>query len=192
MEAIHTVGKTNLVPVHIDGARLFNAAVALGVPISDLARHSDTLQVCLSKGLGAPVGSLLAGSSEFIRKARKWRKRLGGGMRQAGVIAAPGLIALTKMIDRLAEDHENAKVLAEGIKNIAGLRIANNVETNIVVADVSQTGLDEKTFVEKLKAQGVLTGSVGSGLIRLVTNYDVSKEDIQSALTSIQAVVRAK
>ncbi|ALC90273.1 threonine aldolase [Bacillus sp. FJAT-18017] len=192
MEAIHTVGKTNLVPVHIDGARLFNAAVALGVPISDLARHSDTLQVCLSKGLGAPVGSLLAGSSEFIRKARKWRKRLGGGMRQAGVIAAPGLIALTQMVDRLAEDHENAKVLAEGIMNIAGLRIANNVKTNIVVTDVSQTGLGEKAFVEKLKEQGILTGSVGTGLIRIVTNYDVSKDDIQSALTAIQAVVRAK
>ncbi|OCA90766.1 threonine aldolase [Bacillus sp. FJAT-27225] len=189
MEAIHTVGKRYHVPVHIDGARLFNAAAALGVPVAKLAGHSDTVQVCLSKGLGAPVGSLLAGSTDFIRKARKWRKRLGGGMRQAGVIAAPGLVALTKMTGRLAEDHENARILADGILNISGMGIANKVETNIVVADVRGTGLNEKVFVERLKEKGILLGSVGPGFVRLVTNYDVKKEDIDSALFSIRKVV---
>ncbi|RHW42200.1 low-specificity L-threonine aldolase [Neobacillus notoginsengisoli] len=190
MNEIHTLANKNNIPVHIDGARLFNASIALGVPVSELAKYSESVQICLSKGLGAPVGSLLAGNKAFIRRARKWRKRLGGGMRQAGVIAAPGLIALTKMPGRLGEDHENAKRLAEGASNIQGLSVVNKVETNIVVIDISGTGMDEYQFVERLKERGILGGTFGEGLVRLVTNYDVSRDDIDSAVSHLHKIAR--
>ncbi|WP_059170715.1 low-specificity L-threonine aldolase [Bacillus sp. FJAT-27445] len=187
---IYEIAKLYDVPVHIDGARLFNAAAALGIPVSELTQYADTVQVCLSKGLGAPVGSLLAGSREFIVRARKWRKRLGGGMRQAGVIAAPGLVALTKMRDRLLEDHWHAKLLSEGIERISGYSIANKVETNIVVVDVSQSGKNEQEFVDEMKARGILCGTFGEGLVRFVTNYGVGEQDIADALSAIESLCR--
>lgn len=190
MREINAVAKKYGVPVHVDGARLFNAAAALGTPITELTRHCDSVQICLSKGLGAPVGSLLAGSSEFIKKARKWRKRLGGGLRQAGIIAAPGLIALTKMPDRLYLDHENARYFAEGVGVISNLTVSNQIDTNIVVVDVSKTGFTSDEFSSRLKEQGVLANGFGNGLVRFVTHFDVTKEDIDKALKGISAILR--
>ncbi|SEN24163.1 L-threonine aldolase [Mesobacillus persicus] len=188
MKSVYEIAQMHKVPVHIDGARLFNAAEAVGVEVKEFAQYADTVQFCLSKGLGAPVGSIIAGSADFIRVARKWRKRLGGGMRQAGIIAAPGLIALTKMKDRLGEDHANARKLAGDIQNIKGLRVDNQVETNIVVVDVKELGVTSQEFVAKLYSEGVLAGGFGPTLVRFVTNYDVSTEQLNQASKVISRV----
>ncbi|MCS0826763.1 low-specificity L-threonine aldolase [Cytobacillus pseudoceanisediminis] len=185
MKEIYSIGKTNNIPVHIDGARLFNAAAALNLPASEMANHCDTVQVCLSKGLGAPVGSILAGSREFIAAARKWRKRLGGGLRQAGIIAAPGIVALTNMRERLAEDHENAQYLAQQLGQIKGIEIVNQVDTNIIVADVKNLKMNSSEFVEKLKAEGVFSGTFGPSYVRFVTHYDVTKKQLEDAVIAI-------
>ncbi|MCK6205945.1 aminotransferase class I/II-fold pyridoxal phosphate-dependent enzyme [Bacillus infantis] len=185
MEAIHAIARRHNIPVHMDGARLFNAAAALERPVTDFTRHADTVQVCLSKGLGAPVGSILAGSREFIQSARIWRKRLGGGMRQAGIIAAPGLIALTQMRHRLHEDHENARKLAEGIQNIKGITVVNQVDTNIIVADVKELGLSSEQFVERLEKEGVRAVTFGPSSVRFTTHFDVSASDIEKALDAV-------
>ncbi|KKK38497.1 threonine aldolase [Mesobacillus campisalis] len=185
MRDIYMEASAEDVPVHIDGARLFNAASAAGVDVREYAQYANTVQVCLSKGLGAPIGSILAGSKEFIHAARKWRKRLGGGMRQAGVIAAPGLIALTKMRDRLAEDHHHARELAQGIQNIEGLKIVNHVDTNIIVADVSSLGITSAEFVDVLKGEGILAGGFGPSYVRFVTHFDVKAAQISEAVGKI-------
>ncbi|MCM3585981.1 low-specificity L-threonine aldolase [Mesobacillus maritimus] len=192
MKEIYQVAKKHQVPVHMDGARLFNAAVAADVDVKEFAQYSDTVQFCLSKGLGAPIGSIIAGGKDFIQRAKVWRKRLGGGLRQVGVIAAPGLIALTKMKDRLAEDHENARLLADGIRNIDGLAVVNEVETNIVVVDVKELGVTADEFVVALKAEGVLSGSAGLSTVRLVTNLNVSANDIKLAIDAISRAVNKK
>jgi threonine aldolase len=186
MKDIYEIAQKSNIPVHVDGARLFNAAVAANRSVKEFTQFSDTVQICLSKGLGAPVGSILAGSKEFILTARKWRKRLGGGLRQAGVIAAPGLIALTKMRERLAQDHSNAQRLAEGIQNINGIKVKNEVETNIVLVDVEDLNSSSDQFVESLKKEGVLAGTFGPTLVRFTTHYDVSIEDIDKALLKIK------
>jgi threonine aldolase len=185
MEEIYNIAQVNRIPVHLDGARLFNAAAAAGVDVKEFTKSTDTVQICLSKGLGAPVGSLLAGSTDFINQARKWRKRLGGGMRQAGVIAAPGIIALTKMKDRLGEDQWNAKILAEGIEAIPGLKLASQPETNIVVADVADLNVTSDFFVDRLRSEGVIAGTFGPTYVRFVTHFDVSEEQIQQAIDAI-------
>ncbi|MFT9596947.1 low-specificity L-threonine aldolase [Mesobacillus sp.] len=190
MEAIYKIAQANKVPVHLDGARLFNAAAAAGVDVKEFAKNTDTVQICLSKGLGAPVGSIIAGNAEFITTARKWRKRLGGGMRQAGVIAAPGLIALTKMKDRLGEDQWNARVLAEAIESIPGMKLARQPETNIVVADVEGLNITSDVFVEKLRSEGVISGTFGPTYVRFVTHYDVTEDQIQEAIEAISKVAR--
>ncbi len=190
MEAIYNIASANNVPVHLDGARLFNAAAAAEVDVKEFAKYTDTVQVCLSKGLGAPVGSIIAGSSDFIKTARKWRKRLGGGMRQAGIIAAPGLIALTKMKDRLGEDQWNAKVLAEGIESIPGMKLARQPETNIVVADVTDLNITSEVFEEKLRSEGVISGTFGPTYVRFVTHYDVTEDQIQKAIEAIAKVAK--
>ncbi|MBB6453803.1 threonine aldolase [Salirhabdus euzebyi] len=189
MKAIHEIGQEHMVPIHLDGARLFNAAVASGIPVKEWSSYVDTVQFCLSKGLGAPVGSMIAGSKEFIRQARKWRKRLGGGMRQVGVIAAPGLIALTEMVDRLAEDHEHAKMLADGIKNIKGLEVENEVETNIILINVERIGHTADSYLEALKKEGILGVAFGEKTIRFVTNFGVMKKDIEQVLERMQKLV---
>ncbi|MEH7224183.1 low-specificity L-threonine aldolase [Bacillus sp. JJ1566] len=182
MNAIYQIASANQIPVHLDGARLFNAAVALGRPVKDIAQYTDTVQFCLSKGLGAPVGSIIAGSEKFIKQARKWRKRLGGGLRQVGIIAAPGLVALRTMVDRLAIDHENATFLAEGLGNINGLNVVNQIDTNIILVDVSERGLTSSQYAALLKEHGVFVSTFGPKLVRFTTHYDVNRESIEDAL----------
>ncbi|MFC4558718.1 low-specificity L-threonine aldolase [Virgibacillus kekensis] len=190
MQAIYETAKERGIPVHLDGARLFNAAVASGVDVKEYAACTDTVQFCLSKGLGAPVGSIIAGSATFITRARKWRKRLGGGMRQAGIIAAPGLVALRTMIDRLADDHANARILAEGLGAIAGLRIENQVDTNILLVNTEDAGLNSEEFLARLKDVGVLAVPFGPNTVRFVTHYDVSREQVREVVGIMEELLR--
>jgi threonine aldolase len=179
----------NDLQVHLDGARVFNAAVALGVDVREITQHVDSVQFCMSKGLSAPIGSILAGSADVIRKARRLRKMVGGGMRQAGVIAAAGIVALTEMVDRLAEDHVNAKVLAHGLASIPGISIdPNQVETDIVVFGLSD-GRSAGDFVAAMKAQGVLVGAFGPSKIRAVTHYGIDGNHIEHTLEIVRAVM---
>jgi threonine aldolase len=178
------------IPVHLDGARVFNAATALGETVADLARLVDSVMFCLSKGLGAPVGSMLLGSREFIAEARSWRKLLGGGMRQAGVLAAAGLIALELGPGRLHEDHDSAQRLARGLAEIDGVKIdPEKVVTNIVIFDISGTGLTANEISARLAEQGILASGFGSA-IRMVTHYDVSTRDIDLALAALREVLK--
>ncbi|MFB6075193.1 MAG: low specificity L-threonine aldolase [Haloarculaceae archaeon] len=172
------------VPVHLDGARVFNAAVALDTPAPALCENVDSVMFCLSKGLGAPVGSVLAGSEEFVERARRVRKLFGGGMRQAGVIAAPGLEAL-ESVDRLATDHENAARLAAALDDIAGLR-APEPETNIVVLDSESADLPAEQFVERCESVGVLCGAFDEYTTRFCTHRDVAREDVDEAAARIE------
>jgi threonine aldolase len=190
MKEIYSIAHKRGIPVHVDGARLFNAAAAENVPLTEYTQYADTVQVCLSKGLGAPVGSIIAGNEEFIKKARKWRKRLGGGLRQAGIIAAPGLYALKNMRQRLAEDHEHAKVLAEGLGSINKLKIVNQVDTNIVVVDVSELGINSAEFTDQLKEKGVLAVTFGPSLVRFTTHYDVTREDIDRTIAIVRNFIQ--
>jgi threonine aldolase len=190
MKAIYEITKEKDIPVHLDGARLFNAAVAAGVPVTEFTQYVDTVQVCLSKGLSAPVGSILAGSKSFIKEARKWRKRLGGGLRQAGVLAAPGIIALEKMVDRLAEDHANARQLAEGLSTIPGLQVdVNGVETNIILCNIQETGLSNEEFLARLKEAGILAVPFDEGIIRFVTHREVTSDMVEMALQRIRQLI---
>lgn len=186
MKAIYEIAQEYGVPVHLDGARLFNAVVASDIPAKEYAQYTDTVQVCLSKGLGAPIGSIIAGSKEFIQKARKWRKRLGGGLRQVGVIAAPAFIALTEMVDRLAEDHHHAKQLATGISDSNKFEVENDVDTNIVLVNVKKAGYTAEDFLDKLKSQEVLATSFGPYTVRFVTNYGVGTEDIEKVINVVK------
>lgn len=168
-------------PVHLDGARVFNAAAALGVGVAELTQGFDTVMFCLSKGLGAPVGSMLVGSRAAIEEARVHRKALGGGMRQAGVLAAAGLIALTEMPGRLGEDHAHAKLLAEAVAEVDGVEIdLDAVQTNIVIFGLGEKR-DAVGFVAALKGRGVAASAVGPHAVRFVTHYDVSRADCEGA-----------
>ncbi|WP_209124563.1 low-specificity L-threonine aldolase [Alkalihalobacillus sp. BA299] len=190
MKSIYEIAKDKDIPVHLDGARLFNAAVATGVSASKFTQYVDTVQVCLSKGLSAPVGSILAGSKSFIKEARKWRKRLGGGLRQVGVLAAPGIIALENMVSRLAEDHTNAKLLAEGLTQIPGLNVCvPNVETNIILCNIKKSGLSNDQFLTLLKDAGILAGPFDDGIIRFVTHREVTSDMVQTAIQSINQII---
>ncbi|SRR5579875_415459 len=177
-------------PVHLDGARIFNAAVALGRDVREITGHFDSVMFCLSKALGAPAGSMLVGSKEFIRKARITRKLLGGGMRQVGVLAAAGLVALEETPKILHRDHENARRLAEGLAEIPGVSIdANAVVTNIVVLSVAETGIPAATICEELARQGILCGPRDRFTIRMVTHYDVDRAGIERALVAMRSVL---
>lgn len=175
------------VAVHLDGARLFNAAVALDEPASAFADVVDSVMFCLSKGLGAPVGSMLAGSEAFVEDARRVRKLMGGGMRQAGILGAAGLHALEN-VDRLATDHERARTLATGLDALAGIS-APEPETNIVVADVANTGMTADAFAAACEDAGVLCSGFGEGLVRLCTHLDVTAADVDDAVDRIGDVV---
>ncbi len=178
-------------PVHLDGARIFNAAAALGETVAALAAPVDSVMFCLSKGLGAPVGSVLLGTRGFIEEARRWRKLLGGGMRQAGVLAAAGLVALEETPPRLAEDHANARRLAEGVAELPGVKIdPERVRTNIVIFDVSGTGRAADEICARVRAShGVLCSGFGDS-IRMVTHYDVAREDVDVALKALRQVLK--
>jgi threonine aldolase len=189
-EEVCNLAHTRGLKVHLDGARIFNAAIALGVPACALAQNSDSVALCLSKGLSAPVGSLLCGSKDFVERARKFRKMLGGGMRQAGVIAAAGIVALETMVDRLAEDHANAKRLAQGLADIEGIRLAqDDIPTNIVMFHLSPE-LSVVEFVEGLERAGVKIGLRDGRPFRAVSHRMVSSSDIDEALARIEAVCR--
>ncbi len=181
----HEIG----LPVHLDGARIFNAATAIGQSVAEIARKFDSVMFCLSKGLCAPVGSMLVGSKAFIEKARVYRKALGGGMRQSGVLAAAGLIALEKMPARLKEDHDNARLLAEGLAEIKGIKIdAKKVVSNILVFDVTGAGMNTGDFSHKLAAQNVLAAGIDAEQMRFVTHNDVSREDCVKVLEAVRGI----
>ncbi len=179
------------VPVHLDGSRIFNAAVALQCEVRELTRYADSVQFCLSKGLAAPVGSLVCGRADFIAQARRMRKMVGGGMRQAGVIAAAGIVALTEMVERLAEDHHNARILAEGLSEFPGLQLdLDTVQTNIVIFGVKTPHPAMSSFTHLLAREGVKIGEIGAGRFRAVTHYGISTADIHRALTIMRRVWR--
>jgi threonine aldolase len=190
MDTVTKMAKEHGISVHVDGARIFNAAVALGVDVKELTRGADSVSFCLSKGLAGPVGSVVCGSKEFIAEARRNRKILGGGMRQAGVIAAAGIVALEEMVERLADDHTNASRLAEGIANTPGLSVeAGKVKTNIVYFDLTDNSLKADDFVARLAAKGVRLFATGPRRMRVVTHYGVDGSDIEAALVAISQVM---
>jgi threonine aldolase len=176
---------------HLDGARLFNAAVGLGVPVTDLTGPVDSVTFCLSKALCAPVGSVLCGSREFIHAAHRLRKQLGGGMRQAGVLAAAGVVALECMVERLAEDHRRAKRLAEGLQNTRGMHLSFGLpQTNMVFASLDDdVQKNTRDVVEGLKREGVLVGATGSRRFRMVTHYWVSDEAVDATLAAFERIL---
>jgi threonine aldolase len=186
MEKILQFARAQKIPVHLDGARVFNAAVALGVPVEELTRPFDSVMFCFSKGLGAPVGSMLVGSREFIDEARVVRKRLGGGMRQVGVLAAACLYALDHHVERLAEDHEHAKLLANALSELDGV-VVTPPETNILICELSRMPAAE--FGRKLGEQGVLVIPISGTKVRMVTHLDVSRKDIERAIDAIRTIL---
>ncbi len=178
------------IPVHLDGARLFNAAAYLGVDASEITKYCDSVMFCLSKGLCAPVGSMLAGSREFIARARKGRKLMGGGMRQAGFLAAAGIVALEKMTLRLGEDHDNARFMAEELSKIPGIKVyRDDVQINMVFFEMNFPGLDYTRFVEEMRNKGILINNAENGVMRYVTHYWVSKEDIVFVAEAMKTVL---
>ncbi len=178
-------------PVHLDGSRIFNAAVFLGEDVGEMTKKFDSIQFCLSKGLGAPVGSMIVGSKTFIDRCRSIRKMLGGGMRQAGVLAAAGLIALESGPKRLSIDHENAKFLAQELARLPGLRLnPARVQTNIVIYDVRETGLSSAEFLAQLAQRGVLGVPVDQEKVRMVTHPDVNRNDVEKAGAAIRQFVK--
>jgi threonine aldolase len=191
VRGVASVAHYNGLRVHMDGARIFNAAVALGLPVRRLALEVDSLTFCLSKGLCCPVGSVVVGSEEFIEEARRARKMLGGGMRQAGIIAAAGLVALESMVDRLAEDHENARYLAKGIAHMGAVDIdLESVQTNIVIFDVARLGTTSEAFARLLEGKGLRVTTKGRTRVRCVTHYGIEKEDVERALSILEEACR--
>jgi threonine aldolase len=192
LAALRRLADEHHVPIHFDGARIFNAAVALGVPARDIAAYADTVMFCVSKGLAAPVGSLLVGSAGFIDRARPNRQMVGGGMRQAGIVAAGGLYALRHNVARLADDHANARRLANGIRSIEGIRVDREVvETNIFYADIVRDDMSAAQFVERLRDHGVVINrpAAGRSTVRFVTHYGVESDDIDVAIDANRAVM---
>lgn len=176
--------------VHLDGARIFNAAVALGLPVAELVRNVDSVSFCLSKGLSAPVGSLVCASAAFIAEVRRQRKMLGGGMRQAGILAAAGIVALETMVDRLADDHANAHRLAEGLSQMPGIELdLARIQTNIVILSLAPEAPSPTEFATGLAARGVKMGTIGGPKLRAVTHYGINASDIDYTLTVAREVL---
>lgn len=193
MADVHRLAKSRALSVHLDGARLWNASVATGIKTQEYARWADSVSVCLSKGLGAPIGSLVAGSKGFIDRVHRFRKMFGGGMRQVGIIAAAGIYALDHNLERLREDHQNAKRLAVGLKEFKGISIdPKHVETNIVIFDVANTGMTAAQVSEAMKKEGVLIHAFGKTQVRLVTHLDVTAEETEKALKAFKKVLGRK
>jgi threonine aldolase len=190
-EAATGMARAAGIPTHLDGARIFNAAIATGRPAADLARPFDSVMFCLSKGLGAPVGSILAGPASFIDEALRVRKRLGGGMRQAGVLAAAGLVALRDHVDRLAEDHAMARRLAERVAVLPGCAIdVARVETNIVIFSVAKSGITVPRLVERWKESGVLALAWDQERVRAVMHYDLTPAEVETAADRLAEILR--
>lgn len=188
LQSAAQVARGHSLPIHVDGARIFNAAAYLGVDVREITQYVDSVMFCLSKGLSAPVGSMLAGSREFIRRARKNRKVVGGQMRQGGVIAAAGIVALTKMVDRLPEDHATARRLAVGLAEIKGLELdMETVQTNIVVSKLTKPGLSPHDLQARLRQKGVRVSLYGGPLVRFVTHHGIDMDHIDSALVAVQS-----
>ncbi len=191
MEEICNGAREAGLPVHLDGARIFNAAIALKRDPAEIARPFDSVMFCLSKGLSAPVGSMIVGSRQFIDRALSVRRLLGGAMRQVGVLAAAGIVALEKMVSRLEEDHANAQLLARGLAETEGIRIdPEKVQTNILVFDIAGTGLNTIEFSAKLKERGVLANGINQREMRMVTHKDVNRSDVETALAIVRDVVK--
>lgn len=191
MKAASEIARHHSLKIHVDGARFFNAAVALGVAPKDLAAEADSVSFCLSKGLAAPVGSVICGNRDFIDEARRARKVLGGGMRQAGVLAAAGIVSLNEMVERLAEDHANAKQLAVGLAQMPGLIVdPDRIHTNIIYFEVKREDMTPQEFVQRIDAAGVRMLPLGPQRIRAVTHYHITSEDIDQALGVISKVMK--
>ena len=191
IEEICQLGHERNIQVHLDGARIFNAAVALNIEPALLTKNVDSVMFCLSKGLSAPVGSILAGSKEFIQRARKNRKMLGGGMRQAGILAAAGIIAIENMVERLGEDHKNARILGEGLADIGGIKVdLKTIQTNMVYFDLNKSGMDTYQFLPKLAEYNILGSPQPPTKVRLVTHYGINEDDIYATIKAIKKIVR--
>ena len=186
-KASYDVAKSYGLGVHVDGARIFNAAVALNIDVKEIAKYTDSIQACLSKGLAAPVGSVVVGSEEFIEKAKRNRRLLGGSMRQAGIIAAPGIVALMKMVDRLAEDHENARILADGLEAL-GIGFRFLVKTNMLFIEYSEIGWNGEDWIEACAKLGWKTRGGPTGT-RLCLHYGIEKEDVEAFLEGLAPLV---
>ena len=190
IRAIAEVARRHELALHMDGARLMNACVASGVAAADYAAPFDSLWIDLSKGLGCPIGGVLAGSGDFIAQAWRWKQRIGGAMRQAGIVAAAGVYALENNVERLAEDHANARLFADRLADVPGIAVEPEaVETNIVFFDVGGTGLTADQVAERLADHGVRIGPMGEGLMRAVTHLDVTTEQVAEAAAAVKAVV---
>ncbi len=190
LEAAYAAAGEAGLPLHLDGARVFNAAVALGVEVAAITRHVDSVQFCLSKGLAAPVGSLVAGPRAFVERVRRVRKQLGGGMRQAGIIAAAGIVALTEMVERLDEDHANARLLAEGLATIPGVQLElAHVQTDIVRFELRAASVSVDAFLAALREHGVLMGGMGGTTVRAVTHYGIDASDIRAVVAAARAAL---
>ncbi len=190
MRRMRSLADRHGIAIHVDGARIFNSALAQGVDVRDLAADADSVTFCLSKGLAAPVGSVVCGSRDFISRARRARKVLGGGMRQAGVLAAAGIVALEQMVDRLAEDHANARRLGEVLNTVEGLKtFPGMIKTNIFYVRTEREGLTSRMLAEKLKAEGILLLPTSPLNLRVVTNYHVSSDDIDYAIKVFRDVM---
>ncbi len=191
MQEIFRVAKAKGLSVHLDGARLWNASVATGVKLKEYAQCADSVSVCISKGLGCPVGSLVTGSKEFVDRVHRFRKMVGGGLRQAGILAAAGIYALDHHVDRLKEDHDNAKRLALGLKEIRGIAVnPDHVETNIIIFGVAGTGMSSPAVRDAMQKEGVLMNALPGNEIRVVTHLDVTRDDIDKALAAFRKVIK--
>jgi len=190
VERIATVAGERKLALHLDGARLMHAAVALGRPARELVAPVDSCSICLSKGLGAPAGSVLAGSADFIRRAHRFRKMLGGGMRQVGILAAAGIYALEHNVQRLTQDHENAQLLAQGLARVSNIRLdPKSVETNIVIFEIEERGPELPAFLDTCREAGLLLAGAGGRRIRAVVHLDVSREQCQQAVQIVARVM---
>ncbi len=188
MKAVYDVACRHNLPVHLDGARIFNASIASGVTVKEFTACTTSVQFCLSKGLGAPVGSIIAGPRDFIDEARRWRKRLGGGMRQAGIFAAAGIIALETMVDRLAEDHANARLLADSLAALKGIEFnPDDVDTNIVI--IKPTVMSIQQLGSELEKRGILTVVIEPDRVRFTTNKDVNRNDIETTIAAVNDIL---
>jgi threonine aldolase len=189
---VRALADQNSLIVHLDGARIFNAAVAFGVNVKTLTQYADTVQFCLSKGLSAPVGSLVVGPRDFIEQARRARKLVGGGTRQAGIIAAAGIVALETMVERLVEDHENARYLAEMLADLPGIKLdPTTIKTNLIIFGIEPNGLTASELAERVKHDGVLLQPRGSYTLRAATHYGITRADVETAYNAIRRALHS-